>query len=128
MKDGCVKFDKKSWHYRIAVFVFPILRWRDMNLCPYMRMVLASVFLLPFVAGWRKLPDVIQDNAWLVQVELFYLFLVILIGCSLFLFGYCYGCISNTFISSLFFSWSLASSSRALVFKFISSSIILLAT
>lgn len=81
-KDGCVTFNKASWHYRLVYFVFPwfILYDSHMNLCPYMRHVIASIFLLPFIAGWRKLPDVIQNNAWVAQAELIFLFLVMIVA------------------------------------------------
>ena len=77
--DGCVKFNKNSWHYRMADYIFWIGGHRT-NLCPYMRMVVVSIFLLPFVAGWRQLPDKIQNNAWLIQGELIFLFLVMIVG------------------------------------------------
>ena len=79
MTDGCVQFSKNSWHYKITHFVFPALFWslHGINLCPYMRAVIASIFSIPFVYAWRKLPDKIQNNAWLVQGELIYLLIVI---------------------------------------------------
>jgi len=79
MTDGCVKFNKSSWHYRITNYVFWIGSYKT-NLCPYMRMVIASIFLIPFIYGWRKLPDKIQDNAWIVQGELIFLSLIIIVA------------------------------------------------
>jgi len=84
MTDGCVQFSKNSWHYKATNYVFPhkIESYngtpRPINLCPYMRAVLASIFLISFVAPWRKLPYAIQDNAWLVQAELIFLTLVVI--------------------------------------------------
>jgi len=78
-KDGCVTFNKQSWHYRLANYVFFIGGYK-MNLCPYMRMVLCSLFLLPFIAVWRKLPDSIREYAWVVHGELIFLSLVMLVA------------------------------------------------
>ena len=82
MTDGCVQFSKDSWHYKITHFVFPSLFWSvvGINLCPYMRAVIASIFSLPFVYAWRKLPARIQDQAWVVQAELVFLALVIMVA------------------------------------------------
>ena len=79
MTDGCVQFSKDSWHYRITHFVFPSLFWslHGINLCPYMRAVVASILSIPFVYAWRKLPDRIQDNAWVVQAELIFLTIIV---------------------------------------------------
>lgn len=83
MTDGCVQFNKDSWHYKLVHFVFPSFFWSEtsiVNLCPYMRRVIISVLSVIFVAGWRKLPDKIQDNAWFVQAELVFLTLVIIVA------------------------------------------------
>jgi len=80
MTDGCVQFSKNSWHYKITHFVFPSLFWHDgVNLCPYMRAVIASILSIAFVYTWRKLPDRIQDNSWFVQAELIF-FAIILVA------------------------------------------------
>ena len=80
--DGCVKFNTDSWHYKAVSFV--VYRGRKIyhktNLCPYMRLVVASMILLPFVWLWRKLPYVIQDNAWIAQVEIIFLFAVMIVS------------------------------------------------
>lgn len=79
MTDGCVQFSKNSWHYRIAHFVFPSLFWSSgINLCPYMRAVIASIIGIAFVYAWRKLPDRIQEYAWIAQGEVIFLTLVII--------------------------------------------------
>jgi len=81
MTDGCVQFNKNSWHYKLVHFVFPSFFWSEtnmVNLCPYMRRVVISIFTVIFVAGWRKLPYKIQDNAWLIQAELIFLTLVVI--------------------------------------------------
>jgi len=85
MTDGCVQFSKNSWHYRIAHFVFPSLFWslHGINLCPYMRAVVVSIISLPFVYAWRKLPDRIQEFAWIAQGEV--IFLAIIISCVSFI-------------------------------------------
>jgi len=89
--DGCVKFSKNSWHRRLVNCVFPyFVGYRangepKVNLCPYMRRVVFSIFLIPFVLPWRKLPYQIQDQAWLLHAELIFL------GCIMagaFLFDY----------------------------------------
>jgi hypothetical protein len=80
MTDGCVQFSKNSWHYKLVHFVFPAFFWSEtgrVSLCPYMRRVVISILSVIFVAGWRKLPDRIQDNAWIAQGELIFLFLVV---------------------------------------------------
>lgn len=79
MNDGCVQFSKNSWHYKLVHLVFPAFFWSEtnmVNLCPYMRRVIISVLAVAFVVPWRKLPDRIQDNAWIVHGELIFLFLV----------------------------------------------------
>jgi len=86
MTDGCVQFSKDSWHYKITHFVFPALFWSRLggiNLCPYMRAVIASIFSLPFVYAWRKLPYRIQDNAWVVQAELVFLAIILMASAGL---------------------------------------------
>lgn len=76
--DSCVQFNRKSWHYKTANFVFPSLKYRDRtSLCPYMRMVVFATAIIPFVFLWRKLPYSIQNYAWLVQAESIFLFLVV---------------------------------------------------
>jgi len=80
MNDGCVQFSKNSWHYKLTHYVFPALFWSDrgINLCPYMRAVVASILSVVFVAGWRKLPDRIQEFAWVAQGEVIFLALVVI--------------------------------------------------
>ena len=83
MTDGCVQFNRHSWHFILVNLVFPhyLIDWNDkprmVNLCPYMRHVLASVFLVAFLVPWRKLPDRVHDYTWAVQAEVIFLFLVI---------------------------------------------------
>lgn len=85
MSDGCVQFSKNSWHFKLVNLVFPyyLIHYngaiRQVNLCPYMRRVIAGILSVAFVVPWRKLPYRIQDNAWLVQAELIF-FAIILIG------------------------------------------------
>lgn len=84
--DGCVKFNKHSWHFILVNLVFPhyLLDWNNkvkkVNLCPYMRHVLAGLFLVAFVVPWRQLPDRVQDYAWVVQAQLIFLALVIMVS------------------------------------------------
>lgn len=85
MTDGCVQFSKSSWHYKLVHFVFPAFFWSEtgrVNLCPYMRRVVISVLSVIFVAGWRKLPDRIQEYSWIMQGELIFL-TIIVIGAGL---------------------------------------------
>ncbi len=81
MTDGCVQFSKNSWHYKITHFVFPALFWNDgVNLCPYMRAVIASIIGIAFVYVWRKLPDRIQEFAWIAQGEVIFLCIIIVVA------------------------------------------------
>ncbi len=83
MTDGCVQFNKNSWHYKLVHFVFPAFFWSEsglVSLCPYMRRVVISVLSVIFVAGWRKLPDRIQEFAWVAQGELIFLALVVIVA------------------------------------------------
>ena len=85
MNDGCVQFNKNSWHYKLVHLVFPSFFWSAsdiVNLCPYMRRVVISVLAVAFVVPWRKLPDRIQEYAWVVQGELIFL-AIIVIGAGL---------------------------------------------
>ncbi len=83
MNDGCVQFNKNSWHYKLVYFVFPAFFWSEtgrVNLCPYMRRVVISVLSVIFVAGWRKLPDRIQEYAWIAQGELIFLAIIVIVA------------------------------------------------
>jgi len=50
------------------------------NLCPYMRRVVISVLSVIFVAGWRKLPDRIQEYSWIMHGELIFLTIIIVVA------------------------------------------------
>ncbi len=81
MTDGCVQFSKNSWHYKLVHFVFPSFFWSEtnmVNLCPYMRRVIISIISVIFVAGWRKLPDRIQEFAWIAQGEVIFLAIIVI--------------------------------------------------
>lgn len=81
MTDGCVQFSKNSWHYKLVHFVFPAFFWSEtnmVNLCPYMRRVVISIISVIFVAGWRKLPDRIQEFAWIAQGEVIFLAIIVI--------------------------------------------------
>jgi len=86
MTDGCVKFNKNSWHYKTTNYVFTrrLEEWdgrnRKISLCPYMRAVVFATALIPFIFMWRKLPYSIQNYAWLVQVECIFMFLVLVVA------------------------------------------------
>ena len=83
MTDGCVQFSKNSWHYKLVHFVFPAFFWSEsgmVNLCPYMRRVIISIVSVIFVAGWRKLPDRIQEYSWIAQGEVIFLALVVVVA------------------------------------------------
>jgi len=78
-QDGCIKFNKNSWHYKVTNYVFPYAltrRYQKYSLCPYMRMVLVSVMAFPFMQIWNRLPYQIRDQAWIFQAEFVFLFLV----------------------------------------------------
>jgi len=82
-KDGCIKFNKNSWHFKVCNYVFPYSldrRYKQYNLCPYMRMVLASVIAFPFMVIWNKFPYQIRDQAWIFQAELIFFFLVMIVS------------------------------------------------
>ncbi len=83
MTDGCVQFNINSWHYKLVHFVFPAFFWSEsgmVNLCPYMRRVVISAFAVIFVAGWRKLPDRIQEFAWIAQGEVIFLAIIVMVA------------------------------------------------
>jgi len=83
MTDGCVQFNKNSWHYKLVHFVFPAFFWSEtgrVNLCPYMRRVVISVLAVIFVAGWRKLPDGIQEYGWVAQGEVIFLAIIVIVA------------------------------------------------
>lgn len=86
MTDGCVQFNKNSWHYKATKFVFERRlvdyadRPRPINLCPYMRAVVFATALIPFIFMWRKLPYRVQEFGWLVQVECIFMFLVLAVS------------------------------------------------
>jgi len=76
--DSCVKFSRNAWHSRLLLYVlgkgyFFWFNWNEekksyedepkhINLCPYVRLVFASLVLFPFLVVWRHLPEYIQDN------------------------------------------------------------------
>ncbi len=81
MTDGCVQFSKNSWHYKLVHLVFPSFFWSEtnmVNLCPYMRRVIVSIFAVAFVVPWRKLPYRIQEYSWVAQGEVIFLTLVVM--------------------------------------------------
>lgn len=85
MKEGCVKFKKNSWHYKLVNYVFRhyLIYYgieRQINLCPYMRHVIASIVLLPSIILWNSLPYRIRDHEDLVKTELIFLLLVIIVA------------------------------------------------
>lgn len=78
-QDGCVKFNRSSWHYKVTNYVFPYAlshSYKKYNLCPYMRMVLVSVLAYPFMQIWNRLPYKLREFAWIFQAEFIFLFLV----------------------------------------------------
>jgi len=80
-QDGCIKFNRNSWHYKVTDYVFPYSlsrSYKKYSLCPYMRMVLVSVILYPFMQVWNRLPYKIREFAWIFQAELIFLFLVMI--------------------------------------------------
>lgn len=67
-----IQYKKSSWHYRLMVWAWvpPWAHDKSLylpdNLCPYMRALMATMFLAPFLSLWRKLPSFItmhQDIA-----------------------------------------------------------------
>lgn len=74
--NGCVQFSKNSWHYKVADYVFPYVldnKHRMMSLCPYLRMVIASIIAVPFMVVWNRFPYQVRNQAWLFQAELVFL-------------------------------------------------------
>lgn len=86
--DGCVKFRKSSWHYKLVSYVtasrynpqYNYLQWADgepkrINLCPYVRMVIACSVLLPFMMLWRSFPDEIKDHSDIAKALVIWAFI-----------------------------------------------------
>ena len=86
--DGCVRFKKSSWHYKLVSFVtasrynpkYNYLQWgdgepRNINLCPYVRMVIACCVMLPFMLLWRGLPDEIRDHSDIAKALVIWAFI-----------------------------------------------------
>ncbi len=75
-------YSKNAWHYRLVNWVFP---WffetsygcgeSKTNLCPYVRAILASLILAPWVVIWRALPDVIKTHPNIGRGVIIYFFL-----------------------------------------------------
>lgn len=84
--DGCVKFNRSSWHYRVTNYVFPYVltqKHKTFNLCPYLRMVIAATFSIPFMVIWNQFPERVRDQAVIFQVEFGFLFLVMIFAFGL---------------------------------------------
>jgi len=74
---GCIKFNKKSWHYRLVKYVFGkyffsgqeyvnrkwVDKGYDTSLCEYFWTVVLCGLIFPFKAFWNNLPYAITDHA-----------------------------------------------------------------
>jgi len=69
-----IKCDQNSWHYRLIHETWknehftPVPR----NFCPYMRKLIASMFLFPLILVWRKMPESVQYHEDLVKTLFVY--------------------------------------------------------
>jgi hypothetical protein len=75
-QNGCIKFNKKSWHYRVVVFYFGkyffnskryvhgdwIEKGYDTSLCEYFWTVVLCCFIFPFKGIWHILPNIMTDH------------------------------------------------------------------
>jgi Na+-transporting methylmalonyl-CoA/oxaloacetate decarboxylase gamma subunit len=74
--DTCIKFNKKSWHYRLVSYVFGkywystqdyvhgkwVNKKFDTSLCTYFWTVVLCGLIFPFKAIWNNLPYAITDH------------------------------------------------------------------
>jgi hypothetical protein len=72
--NGCLKFNRNSWHFRIVTFIFgkywfSSFDYRthnekgfDTSLCSYFWTVVLCTFLFPFKFVWNKIPNKITDH------------------------------------------------------------------
>lgn len=77
INDGCIKFSKNSWHVKVVDYVFPDAFWGRLNLCPYLRMVVAATFSYPFMLVWNRFPHRLRKHAGLFQMEFVFFFMVV---------------------------------------------------
>jgi len=78
-ENGNLVMCKSSWHYRLVMFIFTdYFIFQDrVNLCPYMRRVIISIFLFPFVGGWEFVPDSIRIHKDICQFLSIFVLLVL---------------------------------------------------
>ena len=57
--DDKIHFSMHSWHFRLVKYSKGV---HYTSLCPYMRAVVMSFFMLPFKYAWNALPDFINDH------------------------------------------------------------------
>lgn len=73
-----MKCDINTWHYKVINNTWKNYHWTPVprNFCPYMRKLVASLFVLPFVLLWRQFPESIR-NYQDIAIVLFSYFVIV---------------------------------------------------
>ena len=77
-KENSLPCDTNSWHYKVVNTTWKNYHYTPVprNFCPYMRKLVLSIFALPFVLLWRKLPQAIQNYEEIALVLFVYAVIV----------------------------------------------------
>ncbi len=91
--NGCIKFTKNTWHYRLVIFVFGkyyfnsktyrhgtwIEKGYDTSLCEYFWTVVLCSLVFPFKGFWHILPYGIKQHEDIIKVLLIWLIISVIV-------------------------------------------------
>lgn len=92
-QNGCIKFTKNTWHYKLVTFVFGkhyfsgekyykgkwIKKGYDTSLCEYFWTVVLCSLIFPFKGFWGILPYGVKEHEDIIKVLLIWLIISALI-------------------------------------------------
>ena len=91
--NGCIKFTKNTWHYRLVIFVFGkhyfsgekyykgkwIKQGYDTSLCEYFWTVVLCSLIFPFKGFWEILPYGVKQHEDIIKVLLIWLIISVIV-------------------------------------------------
>jgi len=91
--DGCIKFTKNTWHYKLVIFVFGkhyfsgekyhkghwVKKGYDTSLCEYFWTVVLCSLIFPFKGFWHILPYGLKQHEDIIKVLLIWLIVSIIV-------------------------------------------------
>ena len=77
-EESSLKCDTNSWHFKTINETWKNYHWTPVprNFCPYMRKLVVSLIVLPFVLLWRQFPESIR-NYQDIAITLFSYFIIV---------------------------------------------------